>query len=52
MPPLAGRALQNPPPPASHILGRNLMVYGIGGIILPFIGIKAVDLLVNAIGLA
>jgi K+-transporting ATPase ATPase B chain len=50
--PLALRGVQYKPRSASHILGRNLMVYGIGGIVLPFIGIKAVDIIVNAIGLA
>ena len=33
------------------VLRRNLMVYGIGGIIIPFPGIKLIDLAVNAIGL-
>jgi potassium-transporting ATPase ATP-binding subunit len=37
---------------AGALLGRNLMVYGLGGIIIPFIGIKAIDLLVAALGLA
>jgi K+-transporting ATPase ATPase B chain len=30
---------------ASALLRRNLLIYGIGGIIVPFIGIKAIDLL-------
>jgi len=37
---------------AVRILRRNLLVYGIGGIIAPFLGIKVIDLLVHAIGLA
>lgn len=37
---------------AGALLGRNLMIYGLGGIIVPFIGIKAIDLLVAALGLA
>jgi potassium-transporting ATPase ATP-binding subunit len=37
---------------AASILRRNLLVYGIGGIVIPFIGIKAVDLFVSALGLA
>ncbi|MBR0869066.1 potassium-transporting ATPase subunit KdpB [Bradyrhizobium tropiciagri] len=37
---------------AGALLGRNLMVYGLGGIIIPFIGIKAIDLVVAALGLA
>jgi K+-transporting ATPase ATPase B chain len=37
---------------AATVLRRNLLVYGVGGIIIPFIGIKAIDLLVTAAGLA
>lgn len=37
---------------AGALLGRNLMIYGVGGIIIPFIGIKAIDLLVTALHLA
>jgi potassium-transporting ATPase ATP-binding subunit len=37
---------------AGALLRRNLMVYGIGGIIIPFIGIKAIDLVVAALHLA
>ncbi|MFQ3457846.1 potassium-transporting ATPase subunit KdpB [Bradyrhizobium sp. UFLA01-814] len=37
---------------AGALLGRNLMIYGLGGIIIPFIGIKAIDLVVAALGLA
>jgi potassium-transporting ATPase ATP-binding subunit len=37
---------------AAGILRRNLLVYGLGGIVVPFIGIKLVDIIVNAIGLA
>jgi K+-transporting ATPase ATPase B chain len=33
-------------------LRRNLLIYGLGGIIIPFIGIKLIDLTVTAIGLA
>ena len=34
------------------LLTRNLLVYGLGGIIVPFVGIKAIDLIVTALGLA
>jgi K+-transporting ATPase ATPase B chain len=34
------------------VLRRNLLVYGLGGIIVPFIGIKAIDLVLQALGLA
>ena len=50
--PLALRGVGYRPAPASELLRRNLLIYGIGGIIVPFIGIKAIDLLVAALGLA
>ena len=50
--PLALRGVQYRPVGAAAILTRNLMIYGIGGIIAPFIGIKAIDLLITAIKLA
>jgi K+-transporting ATPase ATPase B chain len=37
---------------AGPLLRRNLLIYGLGGIIIPFIGIKAIDLVVNALHLA
>jgi K+-transporting ATPase ATPase B chain len=37
---------------AEVLLRRNLIVYGAGGLIAPFIGIKAIDLLITAVGLA
>jgi len=37
---------------AASILRRNLLIYGLGGIIVPFIGIKAIDMFVTAVGLA
>ena len=37
---------------AAAMLRRNLLIYGLGGIVVPFIGIKLIDLLVSAIGLA
>jgi K+-transporting ATPase ATPase B chain len=36
---------------AAALLRRNLLVYGLGGIVVPFIGIKAIDLLVTSVGL-
>jgi K+-transporting ATPase ATPase B chain len=50
--PLALRGVQYKPRSASRVLARNLLIYGVGGVIVPFIGIKAIDLVVNAIGLA
>ena len=43
--PLALRGVTYRPAPASVILRRNLFVYGLGGIIVPFIGIKLIDVL-------
>ncbi|MFO1247687.1 MAG: potassium-transporting ATPase subunit KdpB [Alphaproteobacteria bacterium] len=37
---------------ASSVLSRNLLIYGVGGLVVPFIGIKAIDLAVTALGLA
>jgi potassium-transporting ATPase ATP-binding subunit len=37
---------------AAALLRRNLWIYGVGGIIVPFIGIKLIDMLITRIGLA
>jgi len=37
---------------AGALLRRNLLIYGVGGIVIPFIGIKAIDLIVTALHLA
>jgi K+-transporting ATPase ATPase B chain len=50
--PLALRGVKYTPSSASALLRRNLLVYGLGGIVVPFIGIKAIDLFVNFAGLA
>ena len=50
--PLSLRGVQYKPVGAASILRRNLLIYGVGGIVVPFVGIKLIDLLVNAIGLA
>ena len=50
--PLALRGVRYRAVGATRILRRNLLIYGLGGIIAPFIGIKAIDLLVHLIGLA
>ena len=49
--PLALRGVKFRPLPAAVILRRNLLIYGLGGLIVPFIGIKLIDLLVNALHL-
>jgi len=48
--PLALRGVKTRAASAGALLRRNLLIYGLGGIIVPFIGIKAVDLLLTAIG--
>ncbi|HTN49013.1 MAG TPA: potassium-transporting ATPase subunit KdpB [Burkholderiaceae bacterium] len=48
--PLALRGVQTRAASADVLLRRNLLVYGVGGLIVPFIGIKAVDLLLVAAG--
>ena len=50
--PLALRGVQYRPTGAASILRRNLLIYGLGGIVVPFVGIKLIDLAVTAIGLA
>lgn len=45
--PLALRGVRYPPTSASALLRRNLAVYGLGGLIAPFIGIKLIDLIVQ-----
>ena len=47
--PLALRGVNYRPVSASRILSRNLLIYGLGGIIAPFIGIKLIDLVVSLI---
>ena len=47
--PLALRGVKYRPGNASSILGRNLAVYGLGGVIAPFIGIWLIDLVVRLI---
>ena len=49
--PLALRGVKYRPQSAGSLLFRNLMIYGVGGVIIPFIGIKAIDVLINQIGI-
>jgi potassium-transporting ATPase ATP-binding subunit len=48
--PLALRGVKFRPSSASALLRRNIFIYGLGGIIVPFIGIKLIDLIVSALG--
>lgn len=50
--PLALRGVKYRPMSAASLLRRNLLVFGLGGIIVPFVGIKFIDVIVHAIGLA
>jgi len=50
--PLALKGVHYRPIGAGPLLRRNLLIYGVGGVIIPFVGIKAIDLLVTALHLA
>jgi K+-transporting ATPase ATPase B chain len=50
--PLALRGVGFRAAPASQLLQRNLLIYGLGGLIAPFVGIKAIDLIISALHLA
>jgi K+-transporting ATPase ATPase B chain len=50
--PLALRGVSYTPLGAAAVLRRNLLVYGLGGVIVPFVGIKSIDVLLVALGLA
>ncbi|MGE5478164.1 MAG: potassium-transporting ATPase subunit B, partial [Bacteroidales bacterium] len=50
--PLALKGVRYRPAGAEALLKRNLLVYGLGGLVVPFIGIKLIDLAVAALGLA
>ena len=50
--PLALRGVRYRPVGAESLLRRNLLIYGVGGVIAPFIGIKVIDMIVVLLGLA
>ncbi|CUS04800.2 potassium translocating ATPase, subunit B [Candidatus Promineifilum breve] len=50
--PLALRGIPYRPVGAAAALRRNLLIYGLGGLIIPFAGIKLIDVIINALGLA
>ena len=50
--PLALRGVSYQPLSAASLLRRNLLVYGLGGIAVPFVGIKLIDMAITAIDLA
>ena len=45
--PLAMKGVKYKPMSASKMLGRNMMIYGLGGVICPFVGIKIIDLIIS-----
>jgi K+-transporting ATPase ATPase B chain len=49
--PLALRGVRWRPAPAARLLAGNLALYGVGGLVAPFVGIKLIDLAVNALNL-
>ena len=48
--PLALRGVKFRALSAAAVLRRNLLIYGVGGLIAPFVGIKAIDLILSALG--
>lgn len=50
--PLALKGVAYRPAPAATLLRRNLLVYGLGGVLVPFVGIKGIDVLLAGLGLA
>jgi K+-transporting ATPase ATPase B chain len=49
--PLALRGVRVQAASAAQLLRRNLLIYGVGGLVVPFIGIKAIDVLLTALHL-
>lgn len=50
--PLAMKGVKYKPMSATSMLMRNILLYGVGGVIVPFVGIKIIDLIITALGLA
>jgi len=50
--PLALRGVAFRAAPASDLLRRNLLIYGLGGIVVPFVGIKAIDIVLTTLNIA
>ncbi len=50
--PLALRGVKYQPMGADKVLRKNLLLYGVGGLIVPFVGIKLIDMILTALGLA
>ena len=45
--PLAMKGVKYKPMSSGKLLGRNMMIYGLGGVIAPFVGIKLIDLIIT-----
>jgi len=50
--PLALRGVRYRPVPAARMLRQNLLLYGVGGVVAPFVGIKLIDLAITSVGIA
>jgi K+-transporting ATPase ATPase B chain len=50
--PLALRGVKYRPASANSLLQRNVLIYGVGGVLVPFVGIKLIDMLLTSIGVA
>jgi len=50
--PLALRGVAYQPVGALAVLQRNLLIYGLGGLVAPFVGIKLIDIVITGLGLA
>jgi K+-transporting ATPase ATPase B chain len=50
--PLALRGVKFRAESAAMVLRRNLLLYGVGGVVVPFVGIKLIDLVVSALGVS
>jgi len=50
--PLALRGVKYRPMEAAALLRRNLWIYGVGGILVPFVGIKLIDMVITRVGMA
>jgi K+-transporting ATPase ATPase B chain len=48
--PLALRGVRFTPATATSLLRRNMLIYGVGGVLLPFVGIKLIDMILVALG--
>ena len=48
--PLALRGIQYRPVSAADLLQRHLLIYGVGGVLLPFAGIKVIDMILAGLG--